>query len=198
MRRAKRELVKLLFGPYTPQSLKRGDRATCLYRDCEVVITSWSHAPISWPRCQRPRQSGGSGLLVDEEAGSSNPIESSVALQYWFGVTAETVWRWRKVFGIGPWDTKGSRRLLQKSSEAGAAKTKRRHFPAEEREHHRQISLEHNLGQYLKPGYHGRWWTDEELALLGKRPDKDVARRIGRTVNAVRQMRTGRGNSVGQ
>jgi hypothetical protein len=45
--------VQLLSGPYTPPALKRGDRSTCLYRDADVVITSWTAAPISWPRCRR-------------------------------------------------------------------------------------------------------------------------------------------------
>src|SRR5260370_86691 len=32
--------VKLIHGPYRPPALKKGDRATCLYRDGTVVITS--------------------------------------------------------------------------------------------------------------------------------------------------------------
>src|SRR5262245_9820977 len=34
--------VKLLFGPYRAPPLKRGDRAFCLFRDCLVVVTSWT------------------------------------------------------------------------------------------------------------------------------------------------------------
>jgi hypothetical protein len=30
---------QLLHGPYTPLALRRGDKATCLYRDADVVIT---------------------------------------------------------------------------------------------------------------------------------------------------------------
>jgi hypothetical protein len=60
--------VKLLFGPCHAPPLKRGDRAFCLFRDCDVVLTSWTDAPISWPRCRAlDRPLGGSGLLVDEE-----------------------------------------------------------------------------------------------------------------------------------
>jgi hypothetical protein len=62
--------IKLLFGPYKAPPLKRGDRAACLYRDCDVVITSWTDAPIPWPRCRAvdaPFGGPGSGLLVDEE-----------------------------------------------------------------------------------------------------------------------------------
>ena|SRR6516165_1896048 len=44
--------VKLLFGPYHPPALRRGDRATCLVRDYDVVVTSWTDSRISWPRCR--------------------------------------------------------------------------------------------------------------------------------------------------
>jgi hypothetical protein len=60
------ERVKLLFGPYKPPPMKRGDRAFCLLRDCDVVVTSWTAARIFWPRCQPlDRPLGGSGLLLD-------------------------------------------------------------------------------------------------------------------------------------
>jgi hypothetical protein len=45
--------VRLLFGPYCPPPLKRGDRAFCLFRDCDVVVTSWTDARLPWPRCRR-------------------------------------------------------------------------------------------------------------------------------------------------
>jgi hypothetical protein len=41
--------VQLLFGPYTPPPLKKGERTHCLYRDALVVVTSWSDGRISWP-----------------------------------------------------------------------------------------------------------------------------------------------------
>ena len=31
--------VRLLHGPYKAPALKRGDRAVCLYRDAEVIVT---------------------------------------------------------------------------------------------------------------------------------------------------------------
>jgi hypothetical protein len=45
------------------------------------------------------------------------------------------------------------------------------------------------LGRNPKAGYHGPWWTKAEVALLGRVPDEEVARRTGRTVGAVRQKR---------
>jgi hypothetical protein len=49
-----RDRVKLLFGPYTAPRLRKGDRATCLYRDCDVAVTGWTGARVSWPRCLPP------------------------------------------------------------------------------------------------------------------------------------------------
>jgi hypothetical protein len=42
-------------------------------------------------------------------------------------------------------------------------------------------------------GYHGPWWSAEELRLLGIATDEEVAAKIGRTPNAVRLMRRRRG-----
>src|SRR5262249_46406170 len=114
--------LELLHGPYLPPALHRGDRATCQYRDAEVVISSWSDAPISWPRCCLAGSRGGAGLLVTEELVRAIRRESSLAIQYWWGVKAVTVWRWRRAFGVTRLGTEGSRRLHQDKSEAGADK----------------------------------------------------------------------------
>ena len=57
----------LLYAPYHPPALHRGDRTECLYRDAQVVITSWTDAPIPWPRCRAIGARRGSGLLIDQE-----------------------------------------------------------------------------------------------------------------------------------
>jgi hypothetical protein len=106
-------IPELLYGPYEPPPLHRGDRAICFFRDNEVVITSWTDAPISWPRCHALGRRGGSGLLITEEPVRAIRSESSSAIQYWFGVTSTTVWHWRKACGVTCWGTEGSRRLHQ-------------------------------------------------------------------------------------
>jgi hypothetical protein len=58
-----------------------------------------------------------------------------------------------------------------------------------ERQAKRERSKDLDLARHLTIGYHGPWWTDEELALLGALPDAEVAARIGRTANAVRVKR---------
>jgi hypothetical protein len=105
----KSDRVQLLSGPYTPPALKRGDRSTCLFRDADVVITSWTAAQIPWPRCRRLEGGGGgSGLLVTEELVRAIRTESGKALQHWFGVSDHTVLSWRKAFGVPGWGTEGS------------------------------------------------------------------------------------------
>jgi hypothetical protein len=56
--------VQLLFGPYKAPRLRPGERAFCMYRDCAVVITSWTSARISWPRCHAFGIRMATGLLL--------------------------------------------------------------------------------------------------------------------------------------
>src|SRR5580704_11930962 len=70
----------LLFGPYHPPALRRGDRTQCLVRDADVVVTSWSDGRISWPRCRTLGQRGGSGLLVEDELAQAIRSESALAI----------------------------------------------------------------------------------------------------------------------
>jgi|SRR5262245_29748845 len=105
--------VRLLHGPYTAPPLHRRDRASCLFRGGEVVITGWSDAPIPWPRCRvLGGHGGGSGLLVDEELARAVRCESMLAIRLWWGASAGTVWRWRRALGARGLN-EGSARLRQ-------------------------------------------------------------------------------------
>ena len=106
--------VKLLFGPYKPPPLRRGDRVLCDYRDCEVVITGWTDAPISWPRCRPvPPLVGGTGLLFDAELVRAILHESAAAVEYWWRVNQSSVCRWRKAsLGSTRKNNEGSHRLV--------------------------------------------------------------------------------------
>jgi hypothetical protein len=156
-----RERVKLLHGPYTPPPLKRGDRATCLLRDCDVIITGWSAGRIAWPRCRAEgTHGGGSGILLDEELARAVRCESEAANCYWWGVCVDVVWRWRKALGVGLMDSEGSRRLILDASQQGAAQCRGKQLPPEQVERRRQTALALNLGRSLRLGYHGRRWTE--------------------------------------
>ena len=182
--------VKLLFGPYTAPPLRRGDRATCLFRDCLVVVTAWTDAPIPWPRCRTlDGPGGGSGLLVDEELARAVRHESAAAVMRWWGASHNAVQNWRRALGVGRTNNEGTHRLIQGSAEKGAEAVKAREWTEEEREQRRLLNAEKGLADNLILGYHGPLWTPEDIALLGTLPDEEVARRTGRTVNAVRLKR---------
>jgi hypothetical protein len=117
---------RLWHGRYRPPRLARGDRATCLLRDCTVVVTSWNDAPLSWPRCRALGSGGGSGILLDEELARAVRHESAAAVCYWWGVSQGVVWRWRKALGVNCTNNEGSRRLLHAAAEAGAAAMRER------------------------------------------------------------------------
>jgi hypothetical protein len=178
--------AKLLGAPYGCPSVKKGDRAFCLFRDCVVVITGWSDGRLLWPRCRAIGVRGGSGLLVNEELARAIRTESAEALKYWWGIGTAAAWHWRKALGIGQRGTPGSRRLFDKSARAGAEAMKRRDFTPAEIEERRRRAIELGLGKGLKTGYHGPLWTKKQIKLLGKKPDAEVALLTGRTENAVR------------
>jgi hypothetical protein len=107
------ENCHLLHGPYRPPPLRRGDRATCLARDCDVVITGMSASRIPWPRCRAlDTHGGGSGILLDDELARAVRCESALAIRYWWGVGTKTVAWWRRALRVTSTNNERSRLLL--------------------------------------------------------------------------------------
>jgi hypothetical protein len=189
MPRATSDRLKLLHGPYRAPRLHVGDRATCLFRDCDVVVTAWTDAPISWPRGLPVGERGHPSLVVNEELARAIRSESSAAVRYWWGMSMGVVNRWRKALGVTRTNNSGNQRLIRAASAKGADVSRGVPLLEEQVERRRRTSQEKNLAQYLRPGYHGPWWSRLELALLGTVADCEVARRTGRPHSAVRQKR---------
>ncbi len=76
---------RLLHGPYHAPALSRGDKATCLLRDGDVVITGWTSARIPWRRCRPLESKGGNGVLLDEQLARAVRTEAAAAVSYWWG-----------------------------------------------------------------------------------------------------------------
>jgi hypothetical protein len=150
----------LWHGRYRPPTLRRGDRATCLYRDADVIVIGWSDARISWPRCRRPdTHGGGSGLLIDEELARAVRCESVKAICHWWGVNYSVVWKWRKALGV-PRFNEGSGRLQATLNATKAARLKGQRLPPDQVERRRRTALE--LGLRPVPRYvNGRPWTEQ-------------------------------------
>jgi hypothetical protein len=196
MARAADERVRLLHGPYRTPRLRRGERAFCLFRDCDVIVTGWTDARIPWPRCRPldvPRTHP--SLLVDEELACAIRHESASAVRFWWGVSEGVIHRWRMALGVTRTNNEGSRRLIRSACVKGAARYRGKRLPPDQVERRRRTANELGLGRYLQPDYHGPWWTAREIALLGRVPDEEVARRTERSVNAVRQKREALGRA---
>jgi hypothetical protein len=104
-------------------------------------------------------------------------------------VSDGVIHRWRKALGVTRTNNEGSRRLIRAASERGAERLRGRPLPIDKVERRRRTANELNLGRYLWTGYHGPWWTEDEIALLGQLSDVEVAEQTGRTVDAVRGKR---------
>ena len=183
--------VKLLSGPYLVRPYQPGARVRCLFRRCQVAVTSWTEAPLSWPTGLPVSGRGHPSLIVTEELRRAIRTESAAALMHWWGVSAGVVWRWRKAFAVGRAGTEGSERLIQAAAERGALPAPRgKKLSADAREQRRKRAISDGYGRRLSPGYNlGPTWTDAELALLGTMADQDVAKRIGKSRDAVRAQR---------
>ena len=177
-------------GTYTAPAVRRGERVTCLYRDADCVVTSWSNGHISWPRVRALETVGGSGLWVNEELAKAIRTESATALRCWFGVGVKAVWLWRKAFGVGGHaTTPGSRNAIRAAAVKGAAAIKAKDWTDEELDRMAEAAKRRGTRppQRWTPARGG--WTAAQVKLLGTDHDEVIAKRIGRTTEAVRVKR---------
>ena len=177
-------------GTYTAPAVRKGERVTCLYRDADCVVTSWSNGRISWPRVRALETVGGSGLWVNEELARAIRTESATALRCWFGVGVTAAWRWRKAFGVGGRaTTPGSRKAIRAAAVKGAAAVKAKDWTDDELD--RMLEAAKRRG--TRPP--SRWtparggWTAAQVKLLGTDRDEVIAKRIGKSASAVRGKR---------
>jgi hypothetical protein len=168
-----------------------GGQFYCHYRKMWCRVTSWTDAPVPWPRGvpEGPGRKGHPGLIVTRALERAIRTESAAALMHWFGVGVSLAWRYRQWLGVEGWTrTPGSRRLQHEVSAKGAAGVRAKKWTDEELD--RKAAAAKRCG--TRPGE--RWgelrWTPDQEALLWTAPDEEVAGRIGRTTQAVRCRRT--------
>jgi hypothetical protein len=96
-----------LLGKYKTIRFRYGGKVLCEVRG-EVTICGLSDAPIPWPLCTRGR--GRRSLVVFKDLHKAILRESNQAICHWWGLTPQTVSKWRKALGVER-NTEGSRRL---------------------------------------------------------------------------------------
>lgn len=177
---------------HTPR-YQYGDIVTDAVRG-EVIVTRTSDAPIPWPMAKLP---GGRkpGLVVSAGLLEALRTESSVAICHHWGVTGQTVSKWRGLLGIER-NTSGAKQLWRKRMfprlpEMHAAID----YASEER------SLKISAARTGKPrprhvidamtaGRAKYAWTPEEDHAIRTKSPAEAARITGRSMNAVYRRRS--------
>src|SRR5688572_17241098 len=97
---------QLHYGPYRTPRFKYGQRIQDLMRG-SVRVIGLSDAPIPWPVIRR---GSGNSLALYGDLAKAVRRESNLAVAHHWGVTGQTVTKWRKALGV-PSATKGTSRL---------------------------------------------------------------------------------------
>jgi hypothetical protein len=98
---------KLHFGPYQTPRFKYGQRVEDQTRGT-VEIVQLSDARIPWPMAKRTDIVGRKpGLVIYQGLAKALKLEAACAVAHWWGVTLQTITKWRKLLGVGPWSTPG-------------------------------------------------------------------------------------------
>ena len=90
------------------------------------------------------------------------------------------------MLGVTRTNNEGSRRLIHAAAKAGGAAMHERGLTEEEADEHRQRAKRLNLAQYLRRHVGPHNWSADQIRLLGTLPDDELAKKIGKTHNAVR------------
>jgi hypothetical protein len=102
------ERFRLFFGPYAAPRFRYGPVVSCAVRG-EVVVVGLSAGRIPWPIGRR-RGTSARGPIVYAGLAKAVQRESEIAVCHWWGVTPQTVTKWRKALDVGP-STEGTVKL---------------------------------------------------------------------------------------
>ncbi len=111
--------VKLLGRYHTPR-FHYGDVVFCELRG-EVKIVGLTTGRIPWPQCLHGPNYG---IILYGDLARAVRRESSEAIKHWFGVGDDTVWKWRKAFGVEEHGTPGTSALRSRWAPESCQSTK--------------------------------------------------------------------------
>ncbi len=100
------ERFRLRFGSYRTPRFQYGDVAYCDVRG-QVTIRGLTTDLIPWPVGKRGRAKS---LVIYKSLAKAVKREAAQAVCHWWGVTAQTITKWRKALGVGP-TTEGTSEL---------------------------------------------------------------------------------------
>jgi hypothetical protein len=181
-----------LLGIYETPRVRIGQRLTCEVRDCDVVVVGYSEGRIPWPLGRRPYQAA-KAMIVSGDLADAIRRESNQAICFWFGVTGQTVSKWRKSLGVGL-TNEGTHRLRSAyTDEPWAVEARAKaHAKTGDPERCAKISAaKRGKPRPTPPGWvpNGTAWTAEADEWVQTLPPKEAARRTCRTLAAVYRRR---------
>jgi hypothetical protein len=180
-----------LLGTYRTPRVRLGETIACEARDCDLVVVQISDARIVWPIGRKKGQSGKS-LIVFGDLAKAVRTESNQAVCYWWGVTPQTVSKWRKGLGVGLTNPGTHRLRSDYTDEPWAKKALRKaQAKAQDPERCRKIA-EARRG---KPRPQMDWvsngiaWTKKHDRIIRTRPPAVAAKLTGHSIDSVYQRR---------
>lgn len=99
----------LVGGPYNAPTVMAGDVLPDEI-DGDVEVGGYSNGRIPWPR---RKKTGRHSLVLCGDLILAVKSESSEAIQYWFGVSPVTVWKWRSALGVDRKNNPGTNKLYR-------------------------------------------------------------------------------------
>jgi len=128
--------LRLLFGPYKTPRCRMGQVVRCQVRG-KVTICGLTDAPIPWPIGKRGRARM---LVIYKDLAKAVRRESEIAVAHWWGITAQSVWKWRRGLGV-PATTRGTSRLRREYFEEDWAQEAREKAQAKARDPERRAKI---------------------------------------------------------
>lgn len=176
------ERFRLLYGPYNPPRVRRGDALQCEIEGLSIV-GGYHDAPVLWPYRLR---TGLHSLIVHGELVRAVQQESEIGVAHHWGICRATVQKWRRALGVGR-ITDGTERLYEdyspiKLTEEVVSRPKPEGFRQKMRASAVQRGW-HPTNPDQAP------WAPEEDKLLGTDLDRMVAGILGRTEAGVQLRR---------
>lgn len=104
-----------------------------------------------------------------------------------------TVAKWRRALGVTRTNNEGSQVLIHAATAKALGAAREQGVSEEERRRRSRLILEVRPWEASPDVTYGTAWEPGHVALLGAAPDREVARRTGHTLNAVRTRRRAMG-----
>jgi len=178
-----------LLGTYHTPRVRVRRVLSCEARDCDVIVSGYTESRIPWP-LGYPRERGGSSApIVFGGLVRAVRTESNQSVCFWFGITPQTVSKWRKALGVGLTNA-GTHRMRSDHQQAPWARRARAKAHAKARDPERRRKIAEAKRGVPRPTPYG-WvpngisWTEAADELVRTLPPAEAAERTGHPLGSV-------------